>query len=74
MLSFTWTNRPDMGVRGHRTNVILTFEPLGDRETRVTLVQVGWGVGPAWDIAHGYFEKAWGHVLDAYKKRIESGR
>lgn len=72
MLSFTWTNRPDMAVRPHRTNVVLTFEPLSERETRVTLVQDGWGVGADWNIAHDYFDKAWGHVLDAYKKRIEA--
>ena len=70
MLSFTWTNRPDMAVRPHRTNVVLTFEPISSRETRVTLVQVGWGVGPDWDVAHRYFDRAWARVLDAYAERI----
>lgn len=72
MLSFTWTNRPDMAVRGHHTNVVLMFEPLSPRETRVTFMQVGWGVGRDWDAAQGYFDRAWGHVLDAYKKRVEA--
>lgn len=72
MLSFTWTNRPDMAVRPHRTNVVLTFETVSPKQTRVTLVQDGWGVGPDWDIAHAYFDRAWGHVLAAYAKRIES--
>jgi uncharacterized protein YndB with AHSA1/START domain len=72
MLSFTWTNRPDMAVRPHRTHVALTFEPLSPRETRVTLVQDGWGSGSDWDVAYAYFDRAWGHVLDAYAKRIST--
>jgi uncharacterized protein YndB with AHSA1/START domain len=72
MLSFTWTNRPDMAVRPHRTHVVLMFEATGPRETRVTLIQNGWGTGPDWDTAYAYFDKAWGHVLEAYRKRIES--
>lgn len=73
MLSFTWTNRPDMAVRPHKTHVVLTFTPLGESETRVTLVQNGWGTGPDWDVAYRYFDSAWGHVMESYKARIESG-
>lgn len=70
MLSFTWTNRPDMAVRPHKTHVVLSFMPLGDEETRVTLTQDGWGTGPDWDVAYQYFDSAWGHVLESYKERI----
>lgn len=71
MISFTWTNRPDMAVRPHKTHVVVTFEPLGTRETRVTLVADGWGSGPDWDVAYAYFDKAWESVLQSYKARIE---
>lgn len=71
MLSFTWTNRPDMATRPHRTHVVLNFDPLSARQTRVTLVADGWGVGPDWDVAYDYFSAAWPRVLDAYRRRLE---
>ena len=71
MLSFTWTNRPDMATRPHRTHVVLNFEPLSPRETRVTLVADGWGVGADWDVSYDYFSAAWPRVLAACKARIE---
>lgn len=69
MFSFTWTNRPDMAVRPHKTHVVLTFTPLGENVTKVTLVQNGWGTGPDWDVAFEYFDSAWGHVMESYKAR-----
>jgi uncharacterized protein YndB with AHSA1/START domain len=69
MLTFTWRNRPDMPqVRPHRTYVVVYFEPLGPRETRVTLVQGGWGSGPVWDQAYAYFDEAWAGVLGRLQK------
>lgn len=67
MLSFTWTNRPEMAVRPHRTHVVLHFEALGPKRTRVNFVQDGWGVGPDWDAAYDYFDDGWSRVLTAYK-------
>jgi uncharacterized protein YndB with AHSA1/START domain len=72
MLSFTWTNTPDMAVRPHRTHVVLTFTPIGAAGTRVRLVQDGWGTGPDWDVAFRYFDSAWARVLDSYKARLEA--
>jgi uncharacterized protein YndB with AHSA1/START domain len=64
MLSFTWNNRPDMPVvRPHHTHVVIYFEPLGARETQVTLIHDGWGTSKEWDEAHGYFTNAWKGVL-----------
>jgi uncharacterized protein YndB with AHSA1/START domain len=71
MLSFTWTNRPDMEARPHKTHVVVTFEPLAERSTRVTLVADGWGEGSDWDIAYDYFDEAWATVLASFKRRIE---
>lgn len=67
MLSFTWTNRPEMAVRPHRTHVVLHFEPISKRRTRVVFVQDGWGEGPEWDIAFDYFARGWPPVLAAYQ-------
>jgi TolB protein len=64
MLSFTWDHRPDMAVRGQMTHVVVRFEALGAAETRVTLVQDGWGDGPQWDESYRYFDSAWHAVLE----------
>ncbi|MEQ8861738.1 MAG: SRPBCC domain-containing protein [Pseudomonadales bacterium] len=71
MFSFTWTNRPDMAVRPHKMHVVLTFEPLSEGETKVTLVSDGFGIGPEWDESYEYFIGAWGAVMAAYETVIE---
>lgn len=73
MISFTWTNRPDMAVRPHKSHVTVNFEPIGAETTRVTLVADGWGAGPDFDVAFAYFDEAWASVLSAFKARIEAG-
>jgi uncharacterized protein YndB with AHSA1/START domain len=74
MLSFDWNAPPSLPVvRAQRTVVIVRFEPLGDRLTRVSLHHVGWGEGGEWDRAHAYFDRAWGQVLANLKKRYETG-
>ncbi len=72
MISFTWTNRPDMAVRPHKTHVVVTFDPIAENETRVTLVADGWGSGPDWDAAYAYFDDAWASVLQSFKATIEA--
>lgn len=74
MLSFDWNAPPSLPqARAQRTFVILRFEPLGERSTRVSLHHTGWGDGGEWDQAYLYFDRAWGGVLDNLKKRFESG-
>ncbi len=74
MLSFTWNAPPHLpAARGQRTLVVVRFEPLGDRLTRITLHHTGWGDGGEWDQAYAYFERAWGGVLGNLKKRFEQG-
>jgi len=74
MLSFTWNAPPHLPeARAQRTLVILRLQPIGDKQTRVTLHHVGWGDGGEWDQAYAYFDKAWGGVLANLKKRFDQG-
>jgi uncharacterized protein YndB with AHSA1/START domain len=74
MLSFDWNAPPQLPeARAQRTFVIVRFEPLGDKATRVRLHHTGWGEGGQWDQAHAYFDRAWGNVLANLKKRFEQG-
>jgi uncharacterized protein YndB with AHSA1/START domain len=74
MLSFDWNAPPQLPeARVQRTFVVVRFEPLGDKVTRVTLHHTGWGTGGEWDKAHTYFDRAWGNVLGNLKKRFEQG-
>jgi uncharacterized protein YndB with AHSA1/START domain len=74
MLSFDWNAPPHLPeARAQRTFVVVRFEPLGERSTRVTLHHTGWGDGGQWDQAYVYFDRAWGNVLGSLKKRFETG-
>ena len=74
MLSFDWNAPPHLPqARAQRTFVVLRFEPLTDKTTRITLHHAGWGEGGEWDKAHAYFDRAWGSVLGNLKKRFEVG-
>lgn len=74
MLSFDWNAPPSLPeVRQQRTFVVVRFEPVDDKTTRVRLHHVGWGEGGEWDKAYAYFDKAWGNVLGNLQKRFDSG-
>ena len=74
MLSFTWNAPPHLPeARAQRTLVVLRLQPIGDKQTRVTLHHVGWGDGGEWDQAYAYFDKAWGGVLANLRKRFDHG-
>jgi uncharacterized protein YndB with AHSA1/START domain len=74
MLSFDWNAPPHLPeARQQRTFVIVRFELLGEKSTRVTLHHVGWGDGGEWDRSYAYFDRAWGAVLGNLKKRFETG-
>ena len=74
MLSFDWNAPPHLpDARAQRTLVIVRFEPLGDKLTRVRLHHTGWGDGGQWDQAFSYFDRAWGNVLNNLKQRFERG-
>ena len=74
MLSFDWNAPPHLPeARAQRTFVVVRFEPLSDKLTRVSLHHTGWGDGGQWDQAYSYFDRAWGNVLANLKKRFEQG-
>ena len=74
MISFDWNAPPSLPeARAQRTFVVVRFEALGDKLTRVTLHHTGWGDGGEWDKAYAYLDCAWGNVLGKLKKRFESG-
>ena len=74
MLSFDWNAPPSLPqAREQRTFVVVRIEPVGEKETRVTLHHTGWGDGGEWDKAYAYFDRAWGNVLGNLKKRFETG-
>ncbi|HEY1394399.1 MAG TPA: SRPBCC domain-containing protein [Methylibium sp.] len=74
MLSFDWNAPPSLPeVRQQRTFVVLRFEPVGDKSTRITMHHTGWGEGGQWDQTYAYFDKAWGRVLANLQRRFETG-
>jgi len=74
MLSFDWNAPPHLpAARAQRTFVVLRFEPVNDKQTRVTLHHTGWGDGGEWDQAYAYFDRAWVGVLGNMKKRFDQG-
>lgn len=75
MLSFTWNAPPHLpNVRQQRTSVVVRFKELGKSQTKVTLIESGWGEGEEWDKAFAYFSKAWQNiVLPRLKQRFEIG-
>lgn len=74
MLSFDWNAPPSLPeARAQHTFVIVRFEPLDEKRTRVTLHHTGWGDGGEWDRAFAYFDRAWGQVLGNLQRRFETG-
>lgn len=74
MISFDWNAPPSLPeVRQQRSFVVVRFEALGERQTRVLLHHTGWGEGGEWDKAYAYFDRAWGQVLANLKQRFETG-
>lgn len=74
MISFDWNAPPSLPeARAQRTFVVVRFEPVGEKQTRVRLHHTGWGDGGQWDQAYAYFDKAWPRVLDNLRKRFEAG-
>ncbi len=72
MLSFDWNAPPHLEeVRKQRTFVIVRFEPVSDKLTRVSLHHTGWGDGGEWDKTYAYFDRAWPRILANLKKRFD---
>lgn len=72
MISFDWNAPPHLAqARQQRTFVVVRFEPVSDKITRVMLHHTGWGDGGEWDKSFDYFERAWPAVLANLKKRFD---
>jgi uncharacterized protein YndB with AHSA1/START domain len=74
MISFDWNAPPHLPeARAQRTFVVVRFESLGDKSTRIMLHHTGWGDGGEWDKTYAYFDRSWGSVLANLKKRFDIG-
>jgi uncharacterized protein YndB with AHSA1/START domain len=74
MISFDWNAPPNLPeARAQRTFVVVRFEPVSEKQTRVTMHHTGWGDGGEWDKAYAYFDRAWGNVLGNLQKRWIEG-
>jgi uncharacterized protein YndB with AHSA1/START domain len=74
MISFDWNAPPHLPeARQQRTFVVVRFEPVTERQTRVSLHHTGWGDGGEWDKAYEYFDRTWGKVLLSLQKRWAQG-
>jgi len=60
-------------VRKERTLATWSFESLGAKSTRVTLVQTGWKAGREWDEAYDYLSKGNAQLLTQLQQRFVSG-
>lgn len=66
LLSFTWNFPPDIpGLRNAQQNTHVTLSLFEETrgETRVRLIQDGWGSGADWEQGKIYFKRAWGEVV-----------
>ncbi len=69
MLSFTWDAPPQFPViRKQRTSVVIRLSKLSETQTRVALIQTGWGEGEEWDNVYNMFIHAWGDQVLPYLK------
>jgi uncharacterized protein YndB with AHSA1/START domain len=72
MLVFSWNSPPTLpDQRNLRTWVVLTFEPVGDSQTRMLLHHLGWpepgwSDGSDWPKVYAYFDRAWTNVTRAF--------
>jgi len=64
MLSFTWNAPPHLPeVRAQQTHVTVWITEAEGAQSRVILVQDGWGEGGEWEEAYRYFTHAWAEVV-----------
>lgn len=76
MLSFSWNAPPKFPAeRAQRAWVVITMSgpgaAAGEGKTKVRLVYTGCGEGGQWGEVRTYFDRAWGHVLEALAESFE---
>jgi uncharacterized protein YndB with AHSA1/START domain len=60
-------------VAAERTKATWTFEPVGDKVTRVNLRQTGWKQGEEWEKAYDYLASGNAQFLETLRRRFENG-
>lgn len=60
-------------VAAERTRATWTFEPVGEKVTRVVLRQTGWKQGEEWDKAYEYLASGNAQLLETLRLRFETG-
>lgn len=65
MLSFTWNAPPDFPKSRKELAqwVVLFFDPVGEQQTLVRLIELGWKQGAEGEAVYRYFDRAWSIVL-----------
>ena len=66
MFSFSWNAPPQFpSIRnsGTHTYIVLNFEKIKPRKTKIRLRHLGWQEGKTWDEVFAYFDEAWAKVL-----------
>jgi uncharacterized protein YndB with AHSA1/START domain len=56
-----------------QTVTVLEFAPIGDKQTRVTLTNLGYGQGADFDTAYRHFEWGNAYTLDGLRRRFQDG-
>jgi uncharacterized protein YndB with AHSA1/START domain len=79
MLSFEWNSPPEFPeVRRQQAQkhswVVVQFHPLGQDQTRVRLVHLGWREGSEWEKVFQYFQRAWDIVLARLEHTFSTGK
>jgi len=75
MLSFTWGAPPKYAKSRRELAqwVVLLFEPVGERRTRVRFYELGWKEGKEGEAVYRYFDRAWDTVLGRLAYSFENG-
>jgi uncharacterized protein YndB with AHSA1/START domain len=75
MLSFTWGAPPKYGKARKQLAqwVVVFFEPVGGKKTRVRLFELGWKKGKEGEAVYRYFDRAWNLVLRRLAYSFEKG-
>lgn len=82
MISFSWNAPPHLEhARGYQTFVVIQFEAVDSRTTRVSLIHLGFDEMKAahpdhtaeWDQVREYFSGAWPYVLNNLKRSFIDG-
>lgn len=71
VVAFSWNAPPDFPEeRAQRTMVVVQLAPSPDGGTQLTLSHHGFGAGGHWAEVRGYFDVAWGKVIEALSAKF----